>query len=40
MASYYLLFNWLLPLDLAINNILTKLIYTFFIEFDVQMINE
>lgn len=39
MASYYLLFNWLLPLDLAINIIICKLIYTLFIEVDASMIN-
>ena len=35
MASYYLLFNGLLPLDLQINLMLVKLLYTFLIESDV-----
>lgn len=35
MASYYLLFNGLLPLDLQINLILVKLLYTFLIESDI-----
>jgi hypothetical protein len=40
MASYYLLFNWLLPLDLTVNIILCKLIYTIYIEIDAFMVNE
>jgi hypothetical protein len=35
MASYYLLFNGMLPLDLQINLLLVKLLYTLLIEYDV-----
>lgn len=34
MASYYLLFNGMLPLDLQINLLLVKLLYTLLIEYD------
>jgi hypothetical protein len=40
MASYYLLFNGMLPLDLQINLLLVKLLYTLLIEYDIKMVSE
>lgn len=34
LMSFYLLFNQLIPLDLAVNLILTKMFYTLLIEAD------
>jgi len=34
LMSFYLLFNQLIPLDVAVNLVLTKLFYTLFIEAD------
>lgn len=34
MASFYLVFNLLIPLDLAINMILVKMFYTLYVECD------
>ena len=39
LMSFYLLFNQLIPMDLAINLILNKMFYTILIEADVQMID-
>ena len=40
MASYFLMFNALLPIELPISLIANKVIYTFFIYNDMQLINE
>ena len=39
LMSFYLLFNQLIPMDLAINLILNKMFYTILIEADVQMVD-
>lgn len=39
MMSFYLLLNGLLPLDLAVNLIVTKLLMVYFVQNDHQMID-
>ena len=40
MASFYLLMNMLIPLDLAINTILIKLLYSIIMEMDATFVDE
>lgn len=39
LMSFYLLFNQLIPMDLAVNLILNKMFYTLLIEADCQMVD-
>ena len=38
--AYYLLFNAFIPLDIQMSLIMNKLIYTWFIEWDAEMVDE
>ena len=40
VGSFYLIFNLLIPLDLAVNTILIKMVYTLFVEVDAAFIDE
>ena len=39
LGSFYLIFNYLIPLDLAVNTIAIKMIYTIFVEMDAAFID-
>lgn len=39
MGSFYLLYNLLIPLDLAVNIVLVKMFYTLYLEADVEFID-
>ena len=40
VGSFYLIFNLLIPLDLAVNTILIKMVYTIFLEMDASFVDE